>query len=379
MKQRILIAQLHRWVGAISSLFILLVAISGVMLAFMGELFLAQHGDLLRSSAPAEETHYAAVDALIDSAEAGYGTEFTTMGVLMPHTRIDKVETALVFGLPAGAESVDQLLMLSVDPWTADYKGEFALRKTFGHELVEFHHSLLLGDGGIMFIAMLGVVLALMTISGLWVWWPRQGSTWHKVTHISLRAGVRALWLSLHSLAGVWLSALLLFFAITGIATAKPSWFGPLLAAPIHQPPLNTGFEKKCAEQLSPSEVSITGQNVFSDRSLAIFFMPNKENGPYMLTYRSSSDGNKLEGDGRVFVHASCTDLVHIEDNRQAELPSRLANMMLSLHGGYSFGRTVGDILVLIGGIGLTWLAASGLYLFCCGRRFTRSASKNTS
>lgn len=87
-------------------------------------------------------------------------------------------------------------------------------------------------------------------------------------------------------------------------------------------------------------------------------------------------DGNKLEGDGRVFVHASCKDVVHVEDLHLSETPTQLANMMLSLHGGYSFGKTFGDILVLLCGIGLIGLAGSGLYLFLTG--FFRSNQQNS-
>lgn len=376
MNMRKLIAWLHRWLGAVSSLFILLIALSGTMLAFMGELFLLQHGEILHASPPSSKSEYATVETLIDSATDGYGSAFKTMGVLMPRTRIDKVETAIVFGLPAGTDSVDQLLMLSVDPWTAAYKGDFLLRHTFGHELVEFHHSLLLGEAGIVFVCVIALLLIVMCLSGLYMWWPRQGSVWRKASTISFRGNLKRIVLSLHGLVGVWLSLLILFFSISGIATAKPGWFEPLLVAPTHEPPTTSEFEQTCDGIINVGQAQSSGESVFPERSLAFFFLPNRENGPYLLTYREMGDGNKLEGDGRVFVHASCKDVVHVEDLHLSETPRQLANMMLSLHGGYSFGKTFGDILVLLCGIGLIGLAGSGLYLFLTG--FFRSNQQSS-
>ncbi len=41
---------------------------------------------------------------------------------------------------------------------------------------------------------------------------------------------------------------------------------------------------------------------------------------------------------------------------------------MLSLHGGYSFGNVVGDLLVISTGLSLVFLSVSGIWVF-----FTRT------
>lgn len=355
----------HGWLGAISSVFILVVASSGALLAFMGEMFLWQHGDMLRAE-DVPNTPYLSASKITHAATTGYEKKFNIMGLLMPHSRVEEVETALVFGLPAGASSIDDLLMLSVNPWSGEYKGAFLLNKTFGHELIDFHHDLMLGDAGILIVSLLSVILIVMALSGVWLWWPRNNKyIWSKLKNITFSQSVKHTLFSVHSFAGVWLCLLILYFSVTGVGLAKPDWFDPLLTPASHKPRDTVAFNRVCDKPLSTEQVEGIASEQFPDSRLSVMFFPNQPNGPYMLNFFTGNDMNKREGDQRIFVHSTCYGVFESIELDQASTSTRLAGMMLSLHGGYSFGNIIGDILVLVTGLGLVLLCVSGLYVFC--------------
>ena len=62
-----------------------------------------------------------------------------------------------------------------------------------------------------------------MILTGLYLWWPRQAKGLGGIVYPRLRSGSRIFWRDLHSVTGVWISALALFLLLSGLPWAK-SW-----------------------------------------------------------------------------------------------------------------------------------------------------------
>ncbi|MBU2869853.1 PepSY-associated TM helix domain-containing protein [Colwellia sp. E2M01] len=372
MPSRKLLTLLHGWLGSFSALFIILVAGSGVMLAFVGELFLVQYGDTLKAT-PSNKP-IASISTLIESAKQGYQEDFQTVGVLMPHSRIEEIETAMVFVMPLEKDAEAGIRMISIDPWKVSYKGDFPLSGAFAHELIDFHFSFLLGNYGTVFVCILSILLIFFAATGLYLWWPKNNKVWRKASTVNFRGSLKSICFSLHSWLGVWSALLIIYFSLTGLALAKPEWFSPLLSPPTFSPPKSAGFDKTCAGKVTPNDAELAGSLAFPERELATFFMPNTENGPYMLTYKAKGDNNKRDGDGRIYIHATCKDLVHIARADLSKFSVKITDMLLSLHGGYTFGKVLGVIMVVFAGVSLLIMTGTGLVTF-----FTRTLRKRKS
>jgi uncharacterized iron-regulated membrane protein len=364
MSARRLLTWLHAWLGAVSAVFVILIAGSGVLLAWMSELFMAEYGDMLRAKPPAADAPYASLDAMMANAGAGYGEGFNYIGVLMPHSRVQGIETAMLYGLPEGKTGFEDTWMLSVDPWTAAYKGDFRLDDAFGHQVIHFHHQLFAGDAGAVFVSILGLLLVAFALTGLWLWWPRNGSAWRKASRLSLSGGTKRAWFNLHGWSGVWAALAIVFFSITGTATAKPDWFGPLLSDAPETPPAGTGFEATCDGRVSPGAALLAAEAAHPGRRAASMLFPFEPGHPYQAMLKAKGDGDTINGDMLVFVHATCPGVIHSVDLSTGPVGQKLQGMMLSLHGGYTFGQTLGDILVVATGLVLVLLSVSGLVVF---------------
>lgn len=365
MSARRLLRLTHGWIGAVLALFIVLVAGTGASLAFMSEMFLAQYGEVLRAEAPAPGATLADIDALFAAAQQARGEDFAPTGVLMPHTRVPKVETALVFGMEQGGDP-HYPMMVSVDPWTARHKGAFSLGDAFGHDMIDFHYELTMGQAGATFSAALGLLLVGFALTGLWLWWPRQGSAWSKARMLRLKGSASQQLFTLHGWLGVCTALLVVLFALSGTATARPAWFGPALADVDTLKPSGGQWGRTCAGTVSPGFAAARASERFPGRGVAaVYLVPNE---PIHVLMKGASDLDSMDGEAIFWQHATCAGIGAGVDLRAAGLPHRLSNMMLSLHGGYLFGPLLGPVLVMMTGLSLVFFSLSGVIVF-----FTRT------
>lgn len=355
----------HGWIGVVLALFIVLVAGSGASLAFMSDMFLAQYGDMLRADAPADTGSPADLGAMIAAAERSRGDDFQATGVLMPHTRVPKVSTALVYGMEPSSDP-DYPMMVSVDPHSGVAKGAFSLGDAFGHDLIDFHYELTMGETGAVFVAVLGLLLTAFAVSGIWLWWPRRRSLRAKLQPPRLRGRVSNKLFQLHGWLGVWASLLVVLFALSGTATVQPGWFGPLLADAHEAPPTGAEWSRDCGAPVGLAAATAQAAPLFPGRTLAgVYRFPGQ---PVVASFRAPGDLNTMEGDAFAWVHPSCPGIVEPVIAARLTTAERLDGMMFSLHGGYLFGPVAGPILVIATGLSLVFFSISGVWVF-----FTRT------
>lgn len=100
----------------------------------------------------------------------------------------------------------------------------------FMRSIFRLHGELWSGDRGSMVVELAASWTIVMILTGLYLWWPRQANGWGGVLYPRLRAGSRVFWRDLHSVTGIWISAMALFLLLSGLPWAK-SWGNYLKAA----------------------------------------------------------------------------------------------------------------------------------------------------
>lgn len=125
--------------------------------------------------------------------------------------------TPALFYVGEGAQS----RVLAVDPYSGAVLRDRPKEGTWYEFASHVHGELLVGtDGGpgdfvIEIAASLGII-ALVT--GIYLWWPRTAGGWTAALVPQVAARGRVFWKSLHSSTGAWISVVLLFFLISGLA-----------------------------------------------------------------------------------------------------------------------------------------------------------------
>jgi len=355
----------HEWLGLACLAGLLVIGLSGAAIVFLGTLFELQYGDMLAVPEAQRDQPPVSVDRLLGSALEGYGAAFSPQGVLMPQSRIP-VDVALVFGVPEGV-TTDEPLMLVVNPHTGAYQGSFWLDEALGHELVHLHADLLAGETGRLVVIGLGLAMIFFTLTGLYLWWPRKGSAWRKLKLTTFQRRRPTVFL-LHGLLGIWLAPLLIYYSITGIATAKPDWFSPAMITPFTMAPSYPSHQDSVEALIPISEAVAVAQKSFSQRRLSSFNIAHA-GAMVGMTFKGAGDMDYFYGDGYAWVDRRNGRVLKAFVSGEESLPVATGGAMHSLHAGSFFGIP-GMIVSVITGTGLTACSVFGAVLWWRRRSF---------
>lgn len=114
----------------------------------------------------------------------------------------------------------DNTTGVTVSPYTAEVVETFPWRAGWYDFATDIHGTLLIGDIGDWLIEAAASLALLLTVTGIYLHWPRNGTTWGKALTVQTVARGRAFWKSLHGALGLWVSAVLVIFLISGLSWA---------------------------------------------------------------------------------------------------------------------------------------------------------------
>jgi len=198
----------HFYAGLFVAPFLVVLALTGLVMVYGGsvETFLGKKYHV----APGGERLSVVQQALAAQTSIPHGT--VTMYVSPPTD--DRAGVFLV-----NADNVDHVV--SVDPHDGKILGTIEKKRTWFYWADNIHGTLLIGDAGDRLLEVAAGLGIVMVLSGLYLWWPRDGSGLARVLVPNLWAKGRRLWKELHVTAGFYISIVLLFFLISGL-----SWTG---------------------------------------------------------------------------------------------------------------------------------------------------------
>ncbi len=100
----------------------------------------------------------------------------------------------------------------------------------FTRILFLLHGELLLGTPGSMLVELAACWAIVMIVTGVYLWWPREGAGLGGLLYPRVNLPGRAWWKDLHAVAGFWVAAFTLFLLITGLPWAS-NWGAMFKAA----------------------------------------------------------------------------------------------------------------------------------------------------
>jgi uncharacterized iron-regulated membrane protein len=203
---------IHRWIAVLLCLLLVPIAISGALLVWHDELDALVHP--ARFAVTGNGT--TAVSSYLDNARGALPANFTPMVVRFP-AEDGRPITVMARGEEAGTR---QLLTVYLDPPSGRVLDVVNFRSSFFGFLHRFHENLTIPEySGRAIVGWGGVGMLILSLTGLWLWWPRNGV---------FRAGLRwrragdATISNLHYLLGFWIALPLTFVSLTCIYLSFP-------------------------------------------------------------------------------------------------------------------------------------------------------------
>lgn len=109
---------------------------------------------------------------------------------------------------------------VTLNPYTGEVLNSFPWRAGWYDFASDIHGTLLIGNTGDWLIEAAASLGLLLIATGVYLHWPRNGTTWRAALVPSFRKPGRALWKSLHGVLGLWVSVLLVLFLLSGLSWA---------------------------------------------------------------------------------------------------------------------------------------------------------------
>ncbi|MDH4580522.1 PepSY domain-containing protein [Pseudomonas sp. BN415] len=350
----------HKWTSLVSTLFLLLLCLTGLPLIFHEEIehYFEPHLELGPITADSPRIDYDKVIAGALAARPGEVVRFVGFDREEPLGVITTAPTLLPPPLEGHAQSFDTRTGELFPPEPPD--------QGFMNLMLRLHTDLFLGLPGYLFLGLMGLLLVASLVSGVVVYTPFM----RKLDFATVRAGrsMRLKWLDLHNLLGIATLIWLLAVGVTGVINtlALPIlglWQSGQLAemtAPYKDAPplqslgsLHKALEsaQQAAPDMQASFVAFPGTQFSSQHHYAVFMR-----GTTPLTARLLKPA---------LVDARTGELTDMR-----EMPLYVKTLLVSqpLHFGDYGGLPLKIIWALLDIVAIVILA-SGLYLWLGRRR----------
>lgn len=370
MKPRDIIFWVHLIAGVSAGLIILIMAVTGTMLAFRGEIIAFVERDVRQVQVPLDQSPLSIKDLLVQVRE----------------NYPDFKPTALVFKADPQASVMVNLgrdhSAVFVNPYTGKVIGEESSTSHF-LEQVESWHRWLAMEGkfkalGHNIKGVTNILFLIMIITGFYLWWPRNWK-WKTLQaslqfNFKLKGNARD-W-NWHNVIGFWFAPFLIIITLTGVIMSY-QWANDLLYRMAgNEPPAVMG-EKEQQKNKKTEETKDKGAPTDFDKILLV----SKQQVPNwkVITFRLSKPGNpiniSIEDQGSGYLHrrsqltidSASQEITKWEPYWEQNLGRQLRVWARYLHTGEA-GGIIGETIAFFAAAAAIMLVWTGLAM--AWRRF---------
>lgn len=339
MNTRRLLLWLHRWIGVVAGLVILVIGITGGAIVFEQRIQRWVRPDLYPpQSTPKDER--VPITAALAKLRAAH-PEAHVQGLRLPRDESD----ALV--LFTGQQAVH------CDPRTGALLGVKPRQGGWEQTMIKLHVNLMQGPTGGTIVVVATCITIALALTGLWLWSPL------RIFTIRRGSGMRRFNLDLHSVAGLYSSVFLLVIAITGLTLRYLHGDHP--RPPMAPMAATNGTFITIDDAIQRAEQALHGA-----RAVSAEMPPPNPRAPFRVQLAFAEDGSS-GGRSVVFLNQSSGDPLAVHSSREGTLTQRYQMAQLSIHTGSIGGAAtrwvaflvcVALVLQIISGYVLWWKRA---------------------
>ena len=230
--------QVHLWTGIGFGLYVVAISLTGSLLVFRVEYYKYFRPG---TTVAAQSTERLSDDAVKAAAERKYPAfKVTTVA----QRRRQRTAPAEVY-LEGNGTKLHRLF----DPYTGEDLGNAEPRATqLFEEVAQLHDNLLGGRTGRTINGLGGLVLVVMSLTGMWIWWPSL-KNWRRGMTVRWTSNWKRFNWDLHSAMGFWTVGFVLLFAITGAYLSDPNPFQTVLD--YFEPPTDDNLGARVGDTLT--------------------------------------------------------------------------------------------------------------------------------
>lgn len=370
---------LHLWTGLTFGTILVVLGLTGSALSWIHELDSMLNPGLLQVAPPAglpsgAPLHLAPAQVQAVADALGADPRYGLPNMIAMPERAGDVFVAWYRPAPDGAAAWSQPVRRQVmlDPANLRVTGERNWGETglsrplLMPTLFHIHRYLVAGDAGKVVVAVTGVSLLLMTLTGIILWWPRmaRSAIWKAIT---VRHG--GSWprfsFQLHRAGGFFAAPILLVSAFSGVHFNMPDWSTPAIkaVAPV-TPNLKLNNESApSAAGISVAAAVAAAQLQFPEGRVSRLLFPANANQPFEARVRQPGELRMGPGATRISIDSGDGAVLRVIDPLKAKSGDKFISWLFPLHTGEAFG-TAGRVFISLFGLAPLAFLVTGLVIW---------------
>ena len=242
-----------------------------------------------------------------------------------------------------------------VDPYRATVLGAQRPDEGVVNTVVGLHVELLAGRTGGVIVGVSGLLLVLLTATGLVLWWPRRLRQFGRALRISWRQGRVRFNYDLHRAGGFYTTLFLLLTALTGSAFVFYPTTQQLISTvtktepwPPSAPTVDEAQGVETPAAVSYREVMAATQQVLPAAEPTYLYFPTSPEAPVTVRLRTPPEWHP-NGRSFVYLNPSTASVLRVDDAREAPWGAQLLQTFYPLHVGAVGGLFVKWLYVVLG------------------------------
>ncbi len=340
--------KLHLWLGLIAGVYVVVISVTGAALVFRIDLQRAAHPHLFtpRAAGPLADPI-----AIMESVSRAY-----------PDQRLSG-DDATTTGRPtylAYVTSPKTFTTVLIDPVSAEVLGELP-EQSWVRWLQDLHYDLLGGRTGRMINGAGAVAIVLMSVTGIYIWWPGRKAWWRALTIDTRRSGPR-LFFEIHRALGIWSVALILMWALTGMYFAFPAYARAIIGAisPLTVSRAPSSHAAASGSSEPPWRTMIDkARQIHPEGHVARVVLPFGERGSFLVMFAAASPTPMGERLDAVYLDRHTGEQL-VEQASAPTIGDTVVRWVAPLHVG-GFGGVVIRVVWFAGGLMPAILFITGL------------------
>lgn len=359
----------HLYLGLSLGLLVAMVGITGSLLVFYIELDELLNPDLVIADSSAPRLSYQQLFDAIRQAEPqrlrGWRLEIPQNPERMLTARYYKPQETEHMGFAP--------LLVSVNPYT----GEVVKKRFWGDFVMtwiyDLHYTLLLAHTGKIIMSIVGGLLLVSLISGMYLWWPRSGK-WSVALTIKPKASKQRFIYDLHKVAGVYGLVVMLVLTFTGIFLEIPEYANPIIGffSPLEEPPKPQSLPSPATKSVITIDKAVSiAQTVFPEAELRWIETPHDAQGSFRINLRQTGEVSRRFPKTNVWIDQYSGHILHAHNPVEFTAGDTFIHWLHPLHSGEAF-EMPGRLLVLLTGLTCPLLLVTGILRWLQKQRVKR-------
>lgn len=345
---------IHRYLGLIVALILVIVGLTGSILVFQREIdhFLVhrQVGNIV----PSRER--VPVEVVLNKIKSAYSSQ--------PDIKVESIDIPKLANDPYQVwfSRNDKWTEVFIHPYTAAILGTREWEKTILGVTFQLHYQLLAGETGTIIVGIAALFLLILSITGF-ILWPG----WLKLVagfKIKLKAHIKRLNFDIHKVVGIISVVFLAMIAFTGFCWNFNGFTYPVIYAVTRTPKPPELVSQVVAGKQS---ISVTQAMQIADAALngaatTYISIPTKPEGVFRVNKKFPQEKEDF-GRSRVYIDQYTGQVLRIRDERNLPLGEKVLDSFTPMHYG-TFGGLTTRIFYVFIGLAPLILSVTGLIMW---------------